>query len=74
MNDRPTSFHDFKWACGHVGPGYCKVCRDEQADALAAKDKRIASLEREVEILRAWGNKDCTAMADEALAKEQDDE
>lgn len=42
MSDRPTSFHDFKWACGHTGPGYCKICRDEQAaeiERLRAKNR-----------------------------------
>ena len=29
MSDQPTSFHDFKWACGHIGPGFCKICHDE---------------------------------------------
>jgi hypothetical protein len=33
-------------------------------------NERIKRLEREVEMLRLYGNKDCTAMADEALAKE----
>lgn len=32
--------------------------------------QRIKRLEREVEVLRLYGNKDCTAMADEALSKE----
>jgi hypothetical protein len=32
--------------------------------------KRIKRLYREIELLRLYGNKDCTAMADEALAKE----
>ena len=33
--------------------------------------ERIAELEREVRILRQYGNKDCTAMADAALTEEQ---
>lgn len=33
---------------------------------------RIAKLEHEIKVLRNYGNKDCTAMADEALT--QDDE
>jgi hypothetical protein len=33
-------------------------------------EDRIKRLEREVEMLRLYGNKDCTAMADEVLAKE----
>ena len=32
MSDRPTSFHDFHWACGHTGPGYCSRCRDAQVE------------------------------------------
>ncbi len=31
---------------------------------------KIRQLDREVEVLRLHGNKDCTAMADEVLAKE----
>jgi len=42
VSDQPTSFHDFKWACGHTGPGYCKICRDEQ---VKAKDAEIAETE-----------------------------
>lgn len=30
--------------------------------------KQIQQLEREIDILRTYGNKDCTAMADEHLA------
>jgi len=37
---------------------------------LNAARKRIKRLYREIELLRFYGNKDCTAMADEALAKE----
>lgn len=32
--------------------------------------KEVARLEREIEILRQYGNKDCTAMADEVLNNE----
>ena len=31
--------------------------------------KRVAELRREVEFLRHYGNNDCTAMADEAIAR-----
>ena len=37
MSDQPTSFHDFKWACGHIGPGHCKICHD----ALSAENTRL---------------------------------
>ena len=50
MSNRPTSFHSFNWACGHCGPGYCKICRDEQIEA---KDQRIAELLDSEE--SAWG-------------------
>jgi hypothetical protein len=43
MSDQPTSFHDFKWACGHTGPSYCKICRDNQvakATVQAERDRR----------------------------------
>lgn len=32
--------------------------------------QHIKRLDREIEVLRLYGNKDCTAMADEALSKE----
>jgi hypothetical protein len=38
---------------------------EEEAQKLRAENER---LQQEVEILRRYGNKDCTAMADEALA------
>lgn len=34
----------------------------------------VANLVREIEVLRLYGNKDCTAMADERLAEEEHDE
>ena len=34
---------------------------------LNAANARIKRMEREVEVLRLYGNKDCTAMADQAL-------
>jgi archaellum component FlaC len=40
------------------------------ADEIQRLEDRIKRLEREVEVLRLCGNKDCTAMADEALSKE----
>lgn len=33
--------------------------------------QRIAELEFEIDVLRRYGNKDCTAMADEQLAKKR---
>ena len=45
------------------------ICLDLQDENNALKD-RINRLKREVELLRLFGNKDCTAMADEALTKE----
>ena len=47
----------------------CKSIGDMTKENEALK-QRIKRLEREVELLRLYGNKDCTAMADEALAKE----
>lgn len=32
---------------------------------------KIRQLEREIEVLRLYGNKDCTAMADEVLERER---
>lgn len=41
----------------------------EFADALLKLTCYAESLEREIKILREWGNKDCTAMADEELER-----
>lgn len=38
---------------------------------LAKERARVAELVREVEYLRSYGNKDCTAMADAALRSSQ---
>jgi len=43
---------------------------DAQATKIREQEDRIKRLEREIELLRLYGNKDCTAMADEALSKE----
>jgi hypothetical protein len=46
--------------------------RELRAIALDVRkmEERIKRLEREVELLRFYGNKDCTAQADEVLTKE----
>jgi molecular chaperone GrpE (heat shock protein) len=45
--------------------------RIEELEAqVKAYANRIKRLEREVELLRLFGNKDCTAQADEVLKKE----
>ncbi|MCK4843059.1 MAG: hypothetical protein KAT04_14455 [Methylococcales bacterium] len=36
---------------------------------MLGQELKINNLEREVEVLRQFGNKDCTAMADEELDK-----
>lgn len=41
----------------------------EDYDALRAEVERLT---REVHFLRLYGNKDCTAMADEAMARDAD--
>ncbi len=43
---------------------------DKSKEELSVANECIKRLEREVELLRLYGNKDCTVMADEALAKE----
>ena len=40
------------------------------AEEVRIIEDRIKRLEREVELLRFYGNKDCTAQADEVLKKE----
>lgn len=44
---------------------------DEVLSTLNAAEARIAELEFEVMVLRMYGNKDCTAMADEQIAKKR---
>ena len=46
-----------------------RLCRQLERE-LNAANARIKRLEREVELLRLYGNKDCTAQADEVLKKE----
>jgi len=36
-------------------------------------EKQIQSLKDEIEVLRRYGNKDCTAMADEALTQKAEE-
>ena len=55
------------WACGvrfNDSLWRTKECYDRQNARLK---KRIKRLEREVYALRLYGNRDCTAMADQAL-------
>lgn len=41
----------------------------DSANEIDGLKKHVSSLRREVEILRRYGNKDCTAMADEELSR-----
>jgi hypothetical protein len=52
---------------------WCR-CKKEEShnDMFQEKQKRIEELEREIEVLRLYGNKDCTAMADEVLKGERE--
>ena len=43
---RPTSFGNYKWACGHEGPSVCQQCWDEKLTELKAARERIAAYER----------------------------
>lgn len=56
----------------NFGPNlYVKIGFARQLERqLNASNKRIKRLEREVELLRLYGNKDCITQADEALKKE----
>jgi hypothetical protein len=56
--------------CSHQGEGWCLECVNYMVN-------KFDRLHREVEALRRFGNKDCTAMADEWLARkgwEEDEE
>lgn len=46
--------------------GHRPECPELEVNTLRA---RVAELEREVEVLRAWGNKDTLSIADEELAQ-----
>ena len=43
----------------------------DAVEYVAALEERIAELEFEVDVLRRYGNKDCTWMADEQIAKKR---
>lgn len=47
MSNRPTSFHDFKWACGHTGPGYCHICHDEQRKSATLEIEQLQKKNKE---------------------------
>ena len=49
---------------GNATPSWVADLVDEE---LAKRDAEIERLKREVEVLRLYGNNDCTAMADAAL-------
>ena len=51
--------------------GYAVCEGKELEEKLNAANQRIQRLEREVEMLRLYGNKDCTAQADEALKEDK---
>ena len=53
--------------------GDCPECRERaESSRIAELKAENAKLKREVEVLRLYGNKDCTAMADEALNNEEE--
>ena len=65
MSDTPRT-DEAQFGTGRVSVGFARQLELE----LNAANDRIKRLEREVELLRLFGNKDCTAQADEVLKKE----
>ena len=65
MSDSPRT-DEAQFGTGRVSVGFARQLELE----LNAANDRIKRLEREVELLRFYGNKDCTAQADEVLKKE----
>ena len=65
MSDTPRT-DEAQFGTGRVSVGFARQLELE----LNAANDRIKRLEREVELLRFYGNKDCTAQADEVLKKE----
>ncbi len=46
-----------------------QMLEQQDVDKLCFLTEKIRKLQREVSVLRHYGNKDCTAMADEKLAE-----
>jgi hypothetical protein len=65
VSDTPRT-DEAQFGTGRVSVGFARQLELE----LNAANDRIKRLEREVELLRFYGNKDCTAQADEVLKKE----
>ena len=65
MSDTPRTDQQLEMATGmhYMANFACELERE-----LAAAQARILELRDEVEILRLYGNKDCTSMADAVLA------
>lgn len=69
MSDTPRVDAATKAAIEH-GTGDVWFVAMKLERELTAANERIKRLGREVELLRLYGNKDCTAQADEVLKKE----
>jgi len=65
VSDTPRT-DEAQFGTGRVNVGFARQLELE----LNAANDRIKRLECEVELLRLYGNKDCTAQADEVLKKE----
>jgi hypothetical protein len=69
-SSRDVQWSDPQWSRS----GQTEVCRIREimllGRQLSVANKCIKRMEREIEVLRFYGNRGCTAMADEALAKE----
>ena len=67
-----TAGNPWYYCCGSTKTFRSMSCLDREplATKLRAATERIKQLEREVELLRLYGNKDCIAQADEVLKKE----
>ena len=63
-----SSRHPWYGPCDAMGDnGSCYEC-DKIIARVRDLERQLAEATREIDILRRYGNKDCTAMADEELA------
>ena len=66
VSDTPRT-DEAQFGTGRVSVSFARQLERE----LNAANARIKRMEREVEVLRLYGNKDCTAMADQALKEDK---
>jgi len=67
VQDVEALIKEVEWSRKTDALGCIVISNEEKKNAYLQKENAV--LKKEVEILRLYGNKDCTAMADEQIAK-----